>query len=177
MNPYHNFVSSFASLIQTGKSLPLGGMIPPNRSKLPPEAPKALIFSPHPDDECIIGGLALRWLRESGAAVCNVAVTLGSNPERQQPRLQELTHACNWLGLELETTASNGLEKGLEKINPATRKNDPAHWQAAVEIIAASLIRHRPRAICGYLMLFARRCKRLFSLSVRSSSTIATSYW
>ena len=26
----------------------------------PPDAPRALIFSPHPDDECIIGGLALR---------------------------------------------------------------------------------------------------------------------
>jgi LmbE family N-acetylglucosaminyl deacetylase len=37
-----------------------------------------LIFSPHPDDECIIGGLALRLLREAKWNVINVAVTLGS---------------------------------------------------------------------------------------------------
>jgi LmbE family N-acetylglucosaminyl deacetylase len=143
MNPYHNFVSSFAALIQTGKSLPLGDMLPPGRPKPAPDAPKVLIFSPHPDDECIIGALALRWLRESGAAVCNVAVTLGSNPERQLPRLHELQDACNWLGLELETTAPNG----LEKINPATRSNDTVQWLTAVKIIAASLIKHQPRAI------------------------------
>jgi LmbE family N-acetylglucosaminyl deacetylase len=143
MNPYHNFVSTFANLIQMGKSLPLGGLVPPSRPKLQPEAPQALIFSPHPDDECIIGGLALRWLRESGTAIGNVAVTLGSNRERQQPRLQELRHACNWLGLDLVTTGPNG----LEKINPTTRANNPAHWQAAVDVIAALLIKHRPRAI------------------------------
>ena len=143
MNPYYNFVSSFASLVQSGKSLPLGGLVAQKRPPLAAGAPKVLIFSPHPDDECIIGGLALRWLREAGAAVCNVAVTLGSNRERQQPRLQELQQACNWLGLELETTGPNG----LEKINPTPRANNPAHWQASVKVIAASLARHRPSAI------------------------------
>ena len=43
---------------------PLGGF--PNLS--PPEmaddAPRVLIFAPHPDDECIIGGLALRLMRD-----------------------------------------------------------------------------------------------------------------
>jgi LmbE family N-acetylglucosaminyl deacetylase len=143
MNPYHKFVYSFARLFTEGKSLPLGG-IPPHRQSTPPSnASVALIFSPHPDDECIVGGLALRLLREAGMRVINVAVTQGSNPERQKARWQELKNACEWLGFELEQTAPNG----LEKINPKTRTDDPKHWSDAVKIIAASLTRHQPSVI------------------------------
>lgn len=143
MNPYLNFVSSLVHLFETGKSLPLGGFPPREKPELPPAAPVALIFSPHPDDECIIGGLALRWLRESRVRMINVAVTLGSNRDRQQPRLQELKQACDWLGFELESTAPDG----LEKINPRTRTGDPAHWQTAVKAIASLLVRHKPQAV------------------------------
>ena len=142
-NPYQQFVSSFADLITGGKSLPLGG-IPPNNKPAPASgAQVVLLFSPHPDDECLIGGFALRLLRESGMRVLNVAVTQGSNQERQQPRLQELKNACDWLGFGLEQTAPNG----LEKINPKTRANDPQHWAGAVKIIASLLAKHQPRAI------------------------------
>ncbi len=143
MNPYHSFVSSFARLNGDGKALPLGGIPPHGRPKPPANAPVALIFSPHPDDECIIGALALRWLREAGVRIINVAVTLGSNPERQQPRLRELRQACDWIGFDLETTAPNG----LEKINPKTRTADPARWEASVRVIAALLVKYQPRAI------------------------------
>ena len=144
MNPYHAFVSQFANLITEGKNLPLGG-IPSQqaRTRPAPDAPVALIFSPHPDDECIIGGLALRLLREAGMRVMNVAVTLGSNRERQQPRWRELQGACGWLGFDLEATAPDG----LEKINPKTRAGDAAHWNGAVKVIAALLAKQRPRAI------------------------------
>src|SRR4051812_45638205 len=98
MNPYFTFVSNFAELIARGKSLPLGNIPPPTKSAPDPNAPVCLIFSPHPDDECIIGGLALRLMREAGMRVINVAVTHGSNKERQQPRLQELKNACDWIG-------------------------------------------------------------------------------
>jgi len=143
MNPYHQFVSSFARLVAEGKSLPLGGMPPHNKPGPAPNAPAAIIFSPHPDDECIIGGFALRLMREAGMRVINVAVTQGSNQDRQQPRLQELKNACGWLGFELEQTAPNG----LEKINPKVRTNDSKHWSGAVKMIAATLTRHQPRAI------------------------------
>ena len=66
-----------------------------------PDAPRALIFSPHPDDECIIGGLALRLMREAGMRVVNVAVTQGSNKARQAARLEELRAACDYLGFDL----------------------------------------------------------------------------
>ena len=143
MNPYHKFVYSFAKLFTEGKSLPLGG-IPPHHQPTPPSnASVALIFSPHPDDECIVGGLALRLSREAGMRVINVAVTQGSNPERQKARWQELKNACEWLGFELEQTAPNG----LKKINPKSRADDPKYWSDAVKIIAASLARHQPSVI------------------------------
>ena len=143
MNPYREFVSSFARLVTEGKSLPLGQIPRPSMPVPPPDAPIALIFSPHPDDECIIGGLALRLMREAGIRVINVAVTQGSNKERQPGRLQELKNACDWIGFGLEQTALNG----LEKINPKTRSGDPQHWAAAVKVIAASLAKNQPRAI------------------------------
>jgi LmbE family N-acetylglucosaminyl deacetylase len=143
MNPYHSFVSSFAQLVATGKSLPLGGIPPHRKTKPVPNVPAVIIFSPHPDDECLIGGFALRLMREAGMRVINVAVTQGSNQERQQPRLQELKNACDWLGIELEQTAPNG----LEKINSKTRTNDSKLWSDAGKIIAAILARHQPRLI------------------------------
>jgi hypothetical protein len=56
MNPYHNFISSFAQLVAAGKSLPLGGISPHHKPKPLPNVPAAIIFSLHPDDECIGGG-------------------------------------------------------------------------------------------------------------------------
>jgi N-acetylglucosamine malate deacetylase 1 len=143
MNPYHKFVSSFAQLFTAGKSLPFGSAAANRKPSQPSNAPVAVIFSPHPDDECIIGGFALRLMREAGFRIVNVAVTLGSNKERQQPRLHELKNACDYLGFELEQTAPNG----LEKITLKTRANEPEHWDKAVKVIAASLAKIKPRAI------------------------------
>ena len=143
MNPYRKFVSEFSRLVTEGKNLPLGGIPPHGRPAPDSSAPTALIFSPHPDDECIIGGLALRLQREAGMRVVNVAVTLGSKKERQEGRWQELQNACRWLGFDLERTGPCG----LEGINPKTRANDPEKWSAAVKVIATTLSRHQPRAI------------------------------
>lgn len=143
MNPYQSFVSAFAKLTTEGKSLPLGGIPPHGKPKPPPDAPAVIIFSPHPDDECIIGGFALRLMRESGFRVINAAVTLGSNRERRKARLQELKNACDWLGFELAQTAPNG----LENINARTRADDPVLWAGAVGIIASLLMKQQPRAI------------------------------
>jgi len=142
-NPYRKFVSEFSRAMAEGKSLPLGGIAPHGKPAPAPNAPKILIFSPHPDDECIIGGVALRLQREAGVRVINVAVTQGSNKERQEGRLRELKNACDWLGFELEQTGP----RGLEAINPKTRASQPEHWAAALKVIAASLAKHQPRAI------------------------------
>lgn len=143
MNPYHRYVSELARLIRDGRGFPLGGFpIPPRRS-IGPDASPVLIFSPHPDDECIIGGLALRLMREAGMRVINVAVTQGSNKARQAGRLRELKEACDYLGFDLLQTAP----QGLENINVTARADAALTWKASVEIIASILAERRPSTI------------------------------
>jgi LmbE family N-acetylglucosaminyl deacetylase len=143
MNPYRHLVSEIARLVREGKQYPLGGFEPPARPALSDMAPTALVFSPHPDDECIIGALAVRLRREAGVRVVNVAVTQGSKKERQAGRWAELSAACAYLGFGLVQTRPGG----LETINARTRQQDSAHWEASAEVIAAILARERPRVI------------------------------
>ena len=102
-----------------------------------------MIFSPHPDDEVIIGGLALRLLREAKWNVINVAVTQGSNPARQAARWVELRACCECIGFGLVQTAAYG----LEKVNVQTRAREPAFWARSVKVIADILAEHQPRVI------------------------------
>lgn len=143
MNPYQHLVSEYARFAKEGKAFPLGNFPPPPRTELPPYAPKVLIFSPHPDDECIIGGLGLRLLREAGMNVINVAVTQGSKRERQAERWRELEAACGFLGFGLVATKPNG----LLNVNIDARKDDPARWVQAMNIATDLLTQHRPRVI------------------------------
>jgi LmbE family N-acetylglucosaminyl deacetylase len=143
MTPYHDYVSALARLVREGKSLPLGTFPTPHRPAPAADAPDALIFSPHPDDECIIGALAIRLQREGGYRIVNVAVTQGSNKARQGGRWAELSAACDYLGFELVET----IPGGLEKISVTTRQNDPARWQAAVDVIAGILRERRPQVV------------------------------
>jgi len=143
MNRYHHFVSEYARLAREAKNYPLANSGPLPRPPIPPDAPKVLIFSPHPDDEVIIGGLPLRLLREANWNIINVAVTLGSKRERQIERLNELKNCCDCIGFGLVQTAPNG----LEKIHPDTRARDPARWAQSVKVIADVLAQHQPRAI------------------------------
>src|ERR1039458_5436363 len=143
MNPYHLFVSEFARVARAGADCPLGGIAPLPHRPPPPAAPKALLFSPHPDDEAITGGLALRLLRECGWNVINIAVTLGSKPERRPGRLEELKGSCRFLGFELLPAAPGG----LENVANSTRADNPKLWSASVATIAGILRRQLPNAI------------------------------
>jgi len=137
------FVSRFQNAFQSGKALKAGIAAPILRRKISPAAPKALLFSPHPDDECIIGGLALRLANEAKWNVINVAVTLGSKRSRQAARLCELKNACAVLGFGLLELSP----RGLENITPETRKKDRRYWHAAVKKVAAVLHEQKPRVI------------------------------
>ena len=140
-NPYQQFVTEHARLFQRGKKLaPVCPPKSPRQPKLPADAPKALVFSPHPDDECLVGGLALRLLGESKWRITNVAVTLGSRPGRRPSRLRELRNACAVLGFDL-------VSLNLPNITPAARKKNWASWQASVKGIAKILAEHQPRVI------------------------------
>jgi LmbE family N-acetylglucosaminyl deacetylase len=143
MNPYTHFVSEFARLVTEGRALPLGGFPTAPRPVTAANAPTALFFAPHPDDETIAGGLALRLLREGKWNIVNVAMTQGSLPERKAERFQELQHACAYLGFGLVQTAPTG----FDKVRPATRTQDPVLWQKMVKTISEILRQHHPRAI------------------------------
>jgi N-acetylglucosamine malate deacetylase 1 len=143
MNPYREFVSTYARLAREGRGFPLGNFPVPTRPTMKPGASAVLIFSPHPDDEVIIGGLALRLMREAGWRVVNVAVTQGSKKERQQGRLEELRRCCEHIGFDLVQTAASG----LERINVRTREEEGEHWDRCVTRIAEILFEQRPRAI------------------------------
>src|SRR5437763_1463436 len=124
MDQYREFVEGFVKLLNHGKKLPLGGFPSNQAPPLPPDAPRALIFSPHPDDEVIIGGLPLRLLRELKMNVINVAVTQGSNKARQPERWKELADCCRYIGFSLLQTRPNG----LERINLKSRAENPGQW-------------------------------------------------
>ena len=143
MNPYQTFVAEFSRVLANAKSLPLGGQAPALRPALPAGAPRVLIFSPHPDDEVIIGGLALRLLREAKMNVLNVAVTQGSNKARQAERWRELQACCEYIGFGLIQTR----EGGLEGVNLKTREQNPARWRESLGRIAAILSEQQPQII------------------------------
>ncbi len=141
-NPYRPLVDAFAQLVGT----PLPPLSAVTARPAPPtDAPTALIFAPHPDDETIIGALALRLLREAGVRVVNVAVTLGSREDRRTERLRELREACGWLGFEVRCPA--GADRGFERIYPETRVHEPAHWGGAVTALTALLAETRPALV------------------------------
>jgi len=143
MNPYHDFVETYARLAREGKSWPLGGFPNCPKPEIAKNAPVALIFSPHPDDEVIIGGLALRLMRQAGWKVINIAVTQGSNKERQAERWQELKQCCDCIGFGLEATGPCG----LERVTLKTRQTDNIYWTSMVHVIAGILKKHQPKAI------------------------------
>jgi LmbE family N-acetylglucosaminyl deacetylase len=142
-NPYQPFVASLAQALADGARLPRGSLPPANRPPLLADAATAIVLAPHPDDECIIGALPLRLRREAGMRVIDLAVTLGSRRDRRAARRRELEGACAFLGFELELLA----EEGLDRITPAGRTGDPAHWNAAVDRLAAALERTRPQVV------------------------------
>ncbi len=95
MNPYLYYVQSISDGIQSAELID----VPVDTSKpIVEREKKVLLFSPHPDDECIIGLLPLRLQHESDYQVINVPMTFGSNPERREGRLAELENACSYLG-------------------------------------------------------------------------------
>ena len=143
MNPYLDYVKKFAALKRSGKELPLGGFLPgKNLPKAKAGAGRALIFAPHPDDECIIGALPLR-LQQEGMEVINVAVTQGSKKERQSARWSELEGACRYLGFGLIETRPGG----LEGVNLKNREAGSAFWKLGVECLREILRQHQPRVI------------------------------
>ena len=94
MNPYLEYVRRIQDGVAAAEELHVD---PSNREPVFSES-RVLLFSPHPDDECITGLLPLRLMQELGMEITNVAVTYGSNEARREGRREELANACSYLG-------------------------------------------------------------------------------
>jgi LmbE family N-acetylglucosaminyl deacetylase len=109
-------------------------------------APCCLVFSPHPDDEALSGGLALRLRQRHGWRVVNVALTLGSRLDRRAARWAEAQASCDYLGFELLSPL--GVPgRALERIRPEAAAAEPAHWAHAAGCAAALLRALAPRVV------------------------------
>ncbi len=143
MNSFSEYVRGYVDLLNDGEALPLATAEPAAPVKTADQAPTVLIFSPHPDDEIIMGGLPLRLLRQSGWRVINVAVTQGSNPDRQAARWKELQSCCDAIGFGLIET----IENGLTNINEGSANANGPEWRRAVDRITEIFREHRPRLV------------------------------
>ena len=122
-----------------------GDLYPAEADPPQADAPVCLVFSPHPDDEALVGGLPL-LLRAAGWRVVNVAVTLGSKQLRRAERWAELSACCSHLGFEL-LSASGEATHGLEPNALRTAAAEPVYWHAAVQKVATLLLQYRPRVV------------------------------
>lgn len=107
------------------------------------EGAGVLVCSPHPDDEALTGGLALR-LAAGGATVLNLAVTLGNRQERKKARLDELSAACRVLGFACRTVCE---PMAFSQLSPDDhlQKNDV--WEKQVETLTNHLDREQPQLV------------------------------
>ena len=142
-NPYYEYAESFKRLSELGKNLPFGEVHPPKNQVIREDSPTALILSPHPDDECIMGALPLRLMREAGFRVVTVAITLGSNLSRRKKRLDELKKACDWIGFELEEMLINN----TEKTTPEIKELKPVIWNQKVLALKNVIEKWKPVAV------------------------------
>jgi len=124
MKTYKDYISAYRRIFEQGKSV-TRSMEVTAPAVVSRDGPVVLLFSPHPDDECVSGGLALRLQREAGARVVNIPVTFGSNTERRAARCEELKASCKHLSFELpETFGLDGFETP-EKIAEMLRVYHP----------------------------------------------------
>lgn len=145
-NPFHGMVSGYAHLLDAGARVSVEAASPPRSSanaETGEDVPTVLLFSPHPDDECISGGLPLRLRREAGMRIVNVPVTLGSERQRRNARWRELEHACAYLEFEVLPAVAGG----LERLHPITRQEDARSWETAVTAITNILAAQSPRIV------------------------------
>ncbi len=147
---YANFVHQIVdSYLQAGgrsdTSTPLLNTIG-DHSSAKMNAPVILIFAPHPDDECLMAGFALRAREEWNAEVHVLPYSFGSDPSRRLARIQELKDALQVLDFKLIDPRTAGVTEKLSAsefdsvmaslkpdviLSPHLRDGHPAHIEAA----------------------------------------------
>jgi LmbE family N-acetylglucosaminyl deacetylase len=126
---FYQYVEQIESLYQDhGGQVP--SLLPPLQDQLAVSLRRILIIAPHPDDECLMAGLALRAKRELGSQVAVLPFSFGSATERQAARELELKRALAVLG--------------FESSNPRPAGN---HEELTDQEVKATFDRFRPDAI------------------------------
>ena len=148
---YSNFVHQIVdSYLQAGgrtDSIPsLSSTVAISSSALA-NAPKILILSPHPDDECLMAGFALRAREEWNAEVHVLPYSFGSDRSRRSARIQELKDALQVLDFKLIDPRAAGATEKLNAtefqsvmyslspdvvLSPHQMDGHPAHIEAAI---------------------------------------------
>ena len=106
---------------------------------------KIVICSPHPDDECLTGALPLRLQSEANASIINLAITLGSDPERKEERLQELMAACNIVGFKNRLVVQ---PLAFPLLSPIERQTSQQSWLEKVDILSEHFQEIVPTLVC-----------------------------
>jgi LmbE family N-acetylglucosaminyl deacetylase len=109
-------------------------------------APKILILAPHPDDECLMSGFALRAREEWNAEVHVLSFSFGSDLSRRSARIQELKDALQVLDFKLIDPRTAGATEKLTTaeyesvmasvqpdviLSPHLQDGHPAHMESA----------------------------------------------
>lgn len=145
-DPYLSFVGKFIEAVRQELPAPEVKFDIPENECIPERRqskPCALVFSPHPDDECLMGALPLRLRKEADWQIINVAVTLGSNQERKALRKIELAKSCAVLGFDIAHTSP----ECLSQVRVETREQQPELWIGMVQEIIKLLKLFRPQAV------------------------------
>jgi N-acetylglucosamine malate deacetylase 1 len=138
--PYDDMVAAYATALKSPEPALADDLAPISTNHPAVDAPVCIIFSPHPDDECLSGALALRLRHQHGWRVINCAITLGSNLGRRAARWQEAQAACDYLGFELITPRGiTGVALEREELEPVSPD--------AITSIAHILQTHQPRVV------------------------------
>jgi LmbE family N-acetylglucosaminyl deacetylase len=140
---FNAYVEAFQALLHSPLPIPPAFDGPCPIRQIDAGKPVALIVSPHPDDECIVGGLPLRLHREAGYEVVNVAATLGSNLARREERWIELTHACGELGF---ATVDPDFV-GQLPLHLSRRASEPDSWARDVARLAQVFEQFQPALV------------------------------
>jgi LmbE family N-acetylglucosaminyl deacetylase len=140
-----DIVSDYTGLLRRSLGQPEIAALPllPLLRPRDPARPCALLLSPHPDDECLTGALPLRLKQEQSWQIVNIAVTLGSDPDRRAARSKELARACALLGFECVL----GEAEGFSAVNQATQENNRQGWRRMVVRLAEILTHYQPQAV------------------------------
>ncbi|MBU6154744.1 MAG: PIG-L family deacetylase [Bdellovibrionales bacterium] len=124
-------------------------------SQIMGEVPKRLlIIAPHPDDECLMSGLALRAKEECGAEVAVLAYGFGSDPARRDGRKEEFKKALQVLGFKELVSDPADLRGAIHSFRPEAilipnlHDSHPTHircseeaWDAARATVSAGGMR------------------------------------